>query len=265
MSHPVAVPGAEESAPLPVDAPTLWLEIRRGRTQFPRRPILWTRFLIGAGSNCHLQLGGDEVPFLHSIIDAGSSLIRIEAFSARPELRVNGAATRRAVLADGDELEIGSFAFRLHAAASQAQEPDVPLYAPVPLDLKDDPPEHPAALTAAELVARLEAAERDVNDFETAERSGGARLLSAVQQWKPEAADLELSPSRPDEVEVEVAAELASISLDVEQQLAQLRQWHAGQAARADALISAQDRLAEQLRLAEQSLAVEQSRVRASA
>lgn len=264
MSHhnPAAFAPGDES-------PALWLEICRGRTQFPRRPVLTSRFLIGAGSNCHLQLGGDGVPFLHSIIDQSNGVVSIEAFTAQPELRINGQIVRSAVLADGDELSIGGFTFRLHGVPAMVPEAIDPLLADVPLDLADPDDEAPAELSAAELVARLEAADEEVTDFEEAEQSGLQALLGAVRHWRPEpsrAEDVAMAPAAAAAAsEAALTEELATISLEVEQRLAQLRQWEAEQTARAETLLSAQDRLAEQLRLAAQSLATEQARVRASA
>jgi hypothetical protein len=263
MPKLVAASGAETSAS-DTASPNGWLEISRGRTLFPRRPLLWPRFLIGAGSNCHLQLGGDGVPFLHSIIDTSTSVVRVEAFTASPELKVNGAVVRTAVLADGDQLEIGGFAFKLHGVPSLAADTADPLYAPIDIEAALAAEEDVAELSAAELVARIEEIEAEVDDFESAELTGATDLLAAVRNWKP----LE-QPETPELVEAtpeeQLVAELATISLDVEQRLVRLRQWEAEQTARADALLSAQDRLAEQLRLAAQSLATEQARVRASA
>lgn len=264
MAHPAAVAAADSSAPL-TDASTAWLEISRGRTLFPRRPLLWPRFLIGAGSNCHLQLGGEGVPFLHSIIDTTTSVVRVEAFTAWPELKVNGAVVRTAVLADGDALSIGGFEFKLHAAASLAAETVDPLYAPIPLELALEAEEDVAELSAAELVERIAAADSEAADFEieSVDPHHAAALLEAVRNWAPPVTEAAAGLETDDELHL--AAELQTISIDVEQRLAQLRLWEAEQATRADALLSAQDRLAEQLRLAAQSLATEQARVRASA
>ncbi len=263
MPQTEAAPGAPlVTAPI-AEAPTLWLEISRGRTQHPKRPLLWPRFLIGAGSNCHLQLGGDGVPFLHSIIDTTGSVARVEAFTAWPELRINGAVVQTTILTDGDEVEIGPFAFRFHREACEVMDPVEADPEPMSAELAEIPEEDPASLSAAELISRIEAMETEVNEFESLERSGSERLLAAVRQWSP----LNRSTEQPAPVETEeqLAGEIASITQEVEQRLAQLRQWEAEQVARADALLSAQDRLAEQLRLAAQSLAREQARTRVSA
>ncbi len=86
------------------------LVIERGRSQYPRRPIEGNRFLIGSGSNCHLQLGG-QIPILHSIIIPQGNSLWIDAFVADPPLKVNGQTIRESELHRGDLIEIGSFVF----------------------------------------------------------------------------------------------------------------------------------------------------------
>jgi hypothetical protein len=238
---------------------TAWIEISRGRTLYPRRPIAGERFLIGAGSNCHLQLGGHGMPFLHSLIVRSDQSLTIEAFAAHPELRINGAVVRTAELRDGDRLEIGLFELTLHRQASVEAEPSEPLYAPIPLDLADEPAPRPASeLSAAELAAQIEAHETAVAEFDDRQRSGVAALLQAARH----------AAAVPEETAAEenqLLEELSTLSLDLEQRLAELRQREDAQRLRAESLLSAQDRLAEQLKLAAQSLAQQQDRVRASA
>ena len=68
-----------------------------------------------------------------------------------------------------------------------------------------------------------------------------------------------------EEAEAELLSDLTGITQELEQRLTLLREQEHEQNARAEALLSAQDRLAEQLRLAALSLSQEQARVRASA
>ena len=85
----------------------LVLEITRGRTRFPRRPVTHSRFLIGAGATCDLRLGGERMPALHSIITVAGREITLEAIAAEPGLTVNGRLVRNALLHDGDLIGIG--------------------------------------------------------------------------------------------------------------------------------------------------------------
>lgn len=88
------------------------LQIERGSTRFPLRTLPSSRFLIGAGTNCHLQLGGD-LPMLHSLLIREASGWRIEAIAPAPDLLVNGVKQRSYALATTDVVEIGPFRFRL--------------------------------------------------------------------------------------------------------------------------------------------------------
>ena len=45
---------------VPERAPRMILEICRGLTRFPQRPICGPRFFIGSGPGCDLRLGGES-------------------------------------------------------------------------------------------------------------------------------------------------------------------------------------------------------------
>jgi hypothetical protein len=96
----------------------MWLEIRKGRTGFPLRPISGDRFLIGAGSHCHLQLGGDSMPMLHSLLVIDGKRAYLEAVVPTPALQVNGQARRAVELVDEDHVTIGEFEFVFHRLVS---------------------------------------------------------------------------------------------------------------------------------------------------
>lgn len=94
------------------DSPVLFLEIARGQTQFPNRPVIArASFLIGSGEMCDLRLGGDSVPEIHSMISSSGEDIRLAAIASVPALIVNGEELRTASLDDGDVIEIGAFRF----------------------------------------------------------------------------------------------------------------------------------------------------------
>ena len=90
--------------PFPVQ---LVLEVTKGHTRFPRRPVTHPRFLIGAGSTCDLRLGGEGMPALHSLITVSGRAITLEAIAATPALRVNGRVVQTTVLHDGDVIGVG--------------------------------------------------------------------------------------------------------------------------------------------------------------
>jgi len=142
------------------------LIIERGISRHPARPISGERFLIGAGSNCHLQLGGD-IPLLHSIILPEEDHLWIDAVSPFPQLIVNGQPLREGELRRGDLLEIGEFVFQveyrqplLQAALQTVATPEIPA----------------GERTAAELLELLEADLADLENFERAQQQAGAAL-----------------------------------------------------------------------------------------
>ncbi|HVJ87544.1 MAG TPA: FHA domain-containing protein [Caulifigura sp.] len=143
-----------DAASLAVDAP--WIEIRGGRTRFPKRPITGQRLLIGSGSGCHLQLGGG-IPMAHSIIRRTHSGWSIEALVADPWLIVAGQHVRQAALNDGDVIEIGPFTLVAHLKAAKEEALLAPI--DIPAVLAADRSESLAAalndVTAEELVDRL--------------------------------------------------------------------------------------------------------------
>ncbi len=87
-----------------------WLEVRRGRTRFPHRPLALDRILIGAGTNCHLQLGSD-LPMLHTLLTREQGRWRVEAIAPEPALLVNGTTCRCQTLCANDVIRIAEFEF----------------------------------------------------------------------------------------------------------------------------------------------------------
>lgn len=150
------------------------LHIERGRTDFPERPINAERFLIGAGSNCHLQLGG-EFPILHSIVIPRDEDLWIDAVVPAPLLIVNGRPVRESLLQRGDVIEIGEFVFTV--GKREPAEPNA-------LESIDEP--LPAGeLTAAELVDHLEAEMSGFEELDQARELGARALLQAARAAAP--------------------------------------------------------------------------------
>ncbi len=161
--------------------PGMWLEIRRGKTNFPLRPISGDRFLIGAGSHCHLQLGGEDVPMLHSLLVIEGKTAHLEAVVSEPPLLVNGEAQRSVELHDEDSVEIGDFEFVFHrlvaiepvshaAMTKSIAEEEVCGVA----DLSQ--------LSAVELVGLIEEEARQIAEFNRSRELGAASLLDATRR-----------------------------------------------------------------------------------
>lgn len=152
----------------------LWLEVRRGLTRSRRRPIRSQRFLIGAGSNCQLQLGGEEIPILHSILLVNEEGAHIDALVSTPELLVNGVPQRTADLKHGDVFSIGRFEFAVNVpdgtVLSQAVAEELPLTEIGNLE----------EMSAAELVERIEQEQACVDRFENARAEGARALLQSI-------------------------------------------------------------------------------------
>ncbi|WP_437224607.1 FHA domain-containing protein [Planctomicrobium sp. SH661] len=145
------------------------LIIERGVSRFPQRPIGSGRFLIGAGSNCQLQLGG-EIPLLHSIILPEKDQLWIDAVAPHPPLVVNGQVMRDGPLHRGDIVEIGEFVFCVDFVEG-AVEPAVPApAAAIPAEER----------TAAELLTLLEEDLTGLSEFETGQQERLASLRNAA-------------------------------------------------------------------------------------
>lgn len=167
------------------------MEIARGKTAHPVRPINRDRFLIGAADWCDLCLGGPQTPILHSVIHLDGQQAWIDAVGEGLELRVNGRVTSFAELHAGDRIEIGAIAltFGQRSAPARNAAPVAPTpesyYDPVPSDLRDDELDL-SSLSAAELVDLIEDDMELVEEFERRKRRGTEALLDAVRRHRPE-------------------------------------------------------------------------------
>lgn len=153
------------------------LVIERGRSRFPHRPIWGERFLIGAGSNCQLQLGGD-VPILHSIILQQADGLWIDSVVLEPALLINGKRVREGELHRGDLIEIGTFQFLVETRSEALTE--------IVMDETPAASEHPLA----ELASQIEMLE----SVTAGQKSGMAALMESVYQSAADHAELESQP-----------------------------------------------------------------------
>ncbi len=87
------------------------LRITRGQSQFPLRAIDQKRFLIGAGSSCHLLLTHAKIPMIFALVQPTDEGCTIEAYHPVPPMLVNGEKKRTAELLSGDQLTIGPYEF----------------------------------------------------------------------------------------------------------------------------------------------------------
>lgn len=160
----------------------LFLQVTRGRTKHPTRPIIRNRFLIGSGEWCDLRLGG-AMPVLHSVLRVDGTSVWLEAVVDAPPLHVNGRATGSCELKDGDEISIGAFSLKLCDARDVRHEA---LMKPIDIEelfgLDRDDEEDVSELSAAELLQRIERDEQLVEEFEKRRDLGSAALLERLEQ-----------------------------------------------------------------------------------
>jgi len=157
---------AEMSKPTQ-DKTQFQIKILRGGTKFPQRPVDHDRYLIGGGSNCHLQLGG-EIAILHSILVQQNGSIWIDAVVSEPALIVNGNQVRETELHHGDIVDIGLFRFEIEQSDSI---------------VTDDPQESEPIIgdaTAEQLVDRIDEELKKIATRESAQAAGAEALLQAI-------------------------------------------------------------------------------------
>jgi predicted component of type VI protein secretion system len=164
------------------DLESLFLEVGRGRTDHPRRPVLKNRFLIGSGPECDLRLGGQAIPGLHSILHRDGIDVWLDAVADGPPLIVNGTATTSARLHDGDRVEIGEFQLTVRRSTAESSLPGSNSQADSSTSENAIPEksEDLAALSAAELVSLIEGEANEVEQFDGRRQMGAAALLQAV-------------------------------------------------------------------------------------
>ncbi len=194
------------------------LEITRGRTQNPLRPITHERFLIGAGERCDLRLGGQDMPPLHSIVHIDGVDVWIDVIADGPELKVNGEPTQSASLVDGDEFEIGTFHLALRDTGADSPPPILQAFTAD--DVDDEPAIDPSTLSPAELIELIEQEEELIEEFEARKRMGLETLMQNLrdsqneetEQAAPAHITPQPAPERPRDLLVELETALSSLT-----------------------------------------------------
>lgn len=183
-------------------SPDLVLEVMRGKTQHPLRPILEQQFLIGSDPGCDLQLNIPGFPPLHSMIRIGQETAEFETLVPIPGVQVNArSATKNVILRDGDTLDFGAIALRVHDRSLLTT--DVVIDAS-PLRILPESAERVAELSASELIELIEIEQQEIERREKRRELGWAALLSAVrvkldQRLTGRASPRVDSPEIPDE------------------------------------------------------------------
>jgi predicted component of type VI protein secretion system len=200
----------------------LVLEISRGRTQHPLRPVSSKRFLIGSSERCDLRLGDPEIPALHTLIVVDGGHIWLETLAPLPAVELNGRPVTSVRLNDGDQIRIGSFELVAHVSAPPVNSDASPPQSPVPVSeiaavdqIEEVVEPEASSLSAADLVERIEAATQLVNEFERRQRLGIEALLESIDRQDGLAEAASADPSRGTVLPMsEVADESSNPSLD---------------------------------------------------
>jgi hypothetical protein len=103
--------------------PGVTLEITTGRARNTMRSVAGPVYLIGGSNDCDLVLGDPEIADVHSYLLVTSFGVRLRHLGDDPEVRVNGHRVDVANIVDEDEVEIGSFSFRLHVDWTSSEQP----------------------------------------------------------------------------------------------------------------------------------------------
>ncbi len=266
VSPELSVATTDAEAPVTAEiTPYLYLEIRRGRTGYPQRPVLSKDFLIGSGPACDLRLGGDDIPEAHSLLLVRENEVRVQWLAEPPALVVNGEQTHESPLKDGDRIHIGRFEFIVHGLYHAAAAPEPSNQAPadalstsellnlVSAAKTSEPGADLSELSIDELAERLETEDEAVKAFDGSVSLGEAALLYAVAQRAEElAAGSDQQPDEPADAEIleeleRVITQLSGFSAELDERATRLARQETTQAEAAELLLDAQKELAAQL------------------
>jgi hypothetical protein len=256
---------SESGRPTSIDT-HLVLEICRGRTEHPLRPVKSPRFLIGSSPRCDLRLGAAEIPPLHTLVLIDGSDIWLEAMAPVPPLRVNGRVETSVRIADGDRIGIGPIELVAHVPAQSAVPAPVVETLDLDFDLElQEEADEPAIseLSAKELVERIEATTELVNEFEERQRLGIEALQAAVQRREAQPASAEAAggavlpiagavgqtAGRPFVDLESLVVQLSSVVAELEKRSGAESRREAGYLDAVSTLFETQDRLSRQLEI----------------
>lgn len=246
-------------------APFLVLEIRRGKTGYPNRPVCSRSFVIGSGPGSDLRLGGEGIPVAHTLLTINGNHILAQWLCESPPLIVNGKPIDEAELRDGDQIEIGRFEFTVHRilAESTVEEASAPASTTVRIETaallglltrakSEEPAEDLSRMSASELLEQLEAEQDSVQQFDAAIRQGEAALLHAAAEHAENLLEPSTSSRAADDSEIldeleRVIHQLSGFSSELENRARRIAAEEATQAEAAELLLDAQKELASQL------------------
>ena len=246
------------------ESPILFFEIQSGVTHYPRRPVTRGRFLLGSGDACHMRLGGDDIPPIHSMIVAeNGNNVEIELLSTGPALTVNGEVVDSASLNDGDEIAIGRIVFtaRFADVAGEAAAAEVDLLADVELteaelaELKVL-----ESMSVVELVDQIESDMDLVDQHDVGIQTGMESLLfeaaaagaAEEQESSQESSDepVELTAESSESARIQqLIEELEAVTVELNERARRLDEREQAYSVAAEELLDQQSRLRAQIEL----------------
>ncbi|QDU07068.1 hypothetical protein V202x_04130 [Gimesia aquarii] len=243
------------------------LEIIKGKTNFPIRPVQDNRLTIGAGSCCGLQLAGSNMPILHTVIQIEQGKALIEAIAPQPKLLLNGIPIQTSPLSDDDSISIGPIEFVFRVARPQlSMSTPIARLSGSPLEtsahITPDKRDHSMTnettlknLSASELVDLMEQDFQLIQQYENRRNQGAAALLSHVHQMKEKQEEqLQDQEVLSEQEQLELLAdleammeELTQFSEELQQRADQLTNREKQYESAAASLLETQEKLASQL------------------
>ena len=217
------------------------LEVTRGRTRYPLRPVQGTEFLIGSAADCDLQISR-SLPEFHALITPVDGCIRISALATEPALQVNDVTvdpTASVELNNGDRIMIGEIELTVHV--DELAESGLGIN----------------GLSTEQIVDMLDQEMREVERYE-AQMNQGAETLLEQMEAVAEAQEVDdesaTSPMSPAEVARGLMAELSEVMRaldefadDLDRRADRLNEREGDYQKAAEFLISAQQTLARQI------------------
>lgn len=258
-------PADAEASSSDLAAPFLVLEIRRGKTGYPERPVCSRSFIIGSGPGSDLRLGGEGIPIAHTLLTVNGNHILAQWLCESPALLLNGQPIEEAELCDGDQIEIGRFQFIVHRILSEStvKEPSpqnstterietAALLGLISQAKSEEPAADLAKKSAGELLELLEAEQGSVEQFDAAIRQAEAAILHAAAEHAEEILEPPVPSRSADDSEIlneleRVIHQLSGFSSELELRATRIAAEEATQAEAAELLLDAQKELASQL------------------
>ena len=245
----------DDTSPTRCESGQFFLEISRGKTRYPRRPILKDRFLIGSASDCDLRLGGSAAPVVALILrEAGELLI----VTSSPDIiiHVNSQPCQSAELVAGDTIAFGSFEMVLRQRKLPVQVPG----SRPGVTLADEL----AGKSADELASLIEQETEALAEFEDRRNTGARQLMAAIgqrmaalaaeRQQAPTASQETTSQNVVDPAELELVSDmeraierLDTYAAELEQRAARLAEREESYAEATAQLLEVQQQLSDQL------------------